>query len=386
MKVCFFSPTAYSYFNPSEFTWAGGAEIQQVQIAQYMKNKGVDVSFIVGDYGQADVEIIGGITIIKSFNPFEGNRKLRFIPDMFKVFKAMKIADADIYNQRSTSFYTGQLAFFASHLGKRFTFSIGIDYNCERNCGGHLVWPMCHLYRYGIKKADAVIAQTEKQKALLKKNFGIDAVVIRNGVFIPKGIEPRLYSSEQAGANYDSHKTDFLWVGSIRRRKRPELFIELAKKVKEAHFTMIGGEGDDRSFYKKIVESAAHVSNLSYIGFVPPDKIHEYYRRAYAYINTSYLEGFPNTYLHSWIYGVPTITIEIDPDGIIENNALGKVCGSFENLVETVRRFCSARKERDEMSMRAFQYVRSNHRIEDKAQDYIDLFESLLKGNIRYSI
>ena len=124
LKVCFFSPTAYSYFDKSKNLWAGGAEIQQVLVAREMAARGIEVSFIVGDYGQDDVEVFGDITVIKSFAPFKGNRKLRFTLDMLKIYRAMKIADADVYNQRSTSFYTGQLAYFAARLKKKFTFSI----------------------------------------------------------------------------------------------------------------------------------------------------------------------------------------------------------------------------------------------------------------------
>ena len=39
---------------------------------------------------------------------------------------AQRIADADVYNQRSTSFYTGQIAWFAARLGRLFTFSLGM--------------------------------------------------------------------------------------------------------------------------------------------------------------------------------------------------------------------------------------------------------------------
>ena len=98
MKVCFFSPTAYSYFKPDRTTWGGGAETQQVLIARHMVMRGIDVSFIVGDYGQPAVEIAEGITLIKSFTPFKGNRKLRFIPDMLSIRRAMRRADADVFN------------------------------------------------------------------------------------------------------------------------------------------------------------------------------------------------------------------------------------------------------------------------------------------------
>jgi glycosyltransferase involved in cell wall biosynthesis len=385
MKICFFSPTAYVYFNPDSNMWAGGAETQQVFIAREMAKRGIDVSFIVGDYGQPDAEIVGGITLIKSFEPFKGNRKLRFIPDMIKIKRAMRIADADIYNQRSTSFFTGQLAYFASQIGRIFTFSIGIDYNCYPDCLGRLPWPLTLLYRYGLNRADGIIAQTEKQQHLLKKNFGIEAVLIRNGVPIPDPDAEihRLVDKEPAGeeATIDGKDggCDLLWVGSLRRRKRPDLYLELARRTPNAKFTMIGGKGDDENYHREIYSLAKSISNVRHIGFVPPDEMNKYYGSAYALVNTSDLEGFPNTYLHSWAHGVPTFTIEIDPDEIIEKNGIGKATGTFEGLVSEIHSICDNPQTRSEMSARALSYVRQNHDIRDRCDDYMRFFEDLLQ-------
>ncbi|MBN2071287.1 MAG: glycosyltransferase family 4 protein [Candidatus Krumholzibacteriota bacterium] len=375
MKVCFFSPTAYSYFNPDADEWAGGAETQQVLLAKQMSLKGIDVSFIVGDHGQEEVEKFGNITVIRSFAPFSGNRKLRFLPDMMKIRRAMRLSGADIFNQRSTSFYTGQLCYFASSLGKQFTFSIGIDYNCYGDCDGNLSFPMTSMYRYGIRNAGAVIAQTQKQKDLLFENMRRESTLIRNGIEILDRVECPVNSGSEKTAE---GRKEFLWVGSFRRRKRPELFLDLARAVPEADFTIIGGGGDDRDFYEMIAANAGSISNLNYPGFIEPEKIEEYYRRAYAYINTSVLEGFPNTYLHSWRRGVPTFTIEIDPDRIIEENGIGECTGSFERLVEAVRELSSDEPMRTRMCRRALEYVAREHDIKDKADEYISLFESLL--------
>ncbi len=372
MKVCFFSPTAYSYFNPEGSEWAGGAETQQILIARHMASRGIDVSFIVGDHGQPEVEIFDGITVIKSFSPFVGNRKLRFVPDMLKIRRAMRISGADIFNQRSTSFYTGQLRWFASSLGKRFVFSIGIDYNCFADCDGKLSFPMTSLYRYGIRNADAVIAQTEKQRRLLSKNIGIDSILIRNGIEIID--DPGQPDDPPAGTG----RKEFLWVGSFRKRKRPDLFLELARLIPEADFTMIGGQGDDPVLFRQIKDEASSIPNLHYPGFKGPDEIEKYYSRAYAYVNTSELEGFPNTYLHSWRRGVPTFTIWIDPDEIIENNGLGACTGTFDQLVESVRGIISDEQSRGGMSRRALEYVAADHDIRDKADEYIRLFQSLI--------
>jgi glycosyltransferase involved in cell wall biosynthesis len=379
MKVCFFSPTAYSYFNPDGSNWAGGAEIQQVLIARNMAERNIEVSFIVGDYGQPDLEIFDGIKVIKSFAPFKGNRKIRFIPDMARIRRAMQVADADIFNQRSTSFFTGQISFFAGSLGKAFTFSIGIDYNCYPDCQGLLTWPMPILYRYGIRHADAVIAQTEKQRELLMNNFGQESVLIRNGIAIYEENGKRIAN----GGSSPKDRPEFLWVGSFRRRKRPELFLELARRIPEADFTLVGGPGDDIPFYREISNQARTIPNLNYEGFVPPGKIEGFYERAYIYINTSVLEGFPNTYLHSWRKGVPVFTMEIDPDSIIEKNGVGVVTGNLDGMIREVKGICRAPDKRTMMSKKSLEYVRNNHDIRDKTEEYINLFEKIILGRSR---
>ncbi|MBN1164765.1 MAG: glycosyltransferase family 4 protein [Candidatus Krumholzibacteriota bacterium] len=373
MKVCFFMPTAYSHFNPSAETWAGGAETQQILIARHMVDRGIEVSFVVGDYGQPEVEIVDGITLIKSFRPFQGNRRLRFIPDMLQIRRALSLADADVYNQRSTAFFTGQIAYFVSRMRRKFTFSLGIDYNCYRNCDGYLRKPIIPLYHYGIRKADAIISQTEYQRRLFQDNFHLDSIVIRNGMVIPLSPDPHPVSSPPGGG------TGFLWVGSFRRRKRPHLFLELARRIPQARFTMIGGKGDDAGYFQSLVEETSSIPNLDYLGFVHPERIDGYYREAFAFINTSYLEGFPNTYLHSWIHGSPTFTLEIDPDGIISKNGIGAVTGDLEEMVRALNLLVRNPERRDEMSIRARRYVEREHDIRDRGDDYIRLFERLLR-------
>ncbi len=385
MKVCFFSPTAYSYFRPDRTAWAGGAETQQLLIANHMKSKGIDVSFIVGDFGQDEVERVDGITIIRSFTPFRGNRKLRFIPDMMKIRSAMKRSGADIYNQRSTAFYTGQLARFASELGAAFTFSLGIDYNCYPDGLGALRWPMTMLYRYGIRSADAVISQTEKQRRLMRENFGRETALIRNGIAIPPADgSPAARSLPRPAPDAPrGSETGYLWVGRLHPSKRPELLLDCARALPGERFTVIGGYAGDERYAARIAEAMKRLPNIEHLPFVPPPEMDAHYRRARALLNTSApsLEGFPNTYLHSWVRGVPVITIGIDPDDIVAKNGLGIVTGTFERFVEAVRRFGSDAAARAAMSARVVAYVGANHDIRDRGDDYINLFESVLRSS-----
>jgi len=371
VKVCFFSPTAYAYFRPDASTWAGGAEMQQVLVARRMLEKGIEVSFIVGDHGQAEVETAGGVTLIRSFRPFAGNRKLRFLPDMLSIRRAMRIADADVYNQRSTSFFTGQMAWFAARLGRAFTFSVGIDYNVYPDCQGLLPRPLAALYRWGIRRADAVIAQTVAQQALMATNFGRDIELIRNGVPFPS--EP-----EQAPPAAPEDPPVFLWVGRSRWTKRPELLVELARRIPQARFVFICSRAADDDYHRSVIDAVRATPNVRHIEFVPPDEIDAYYRRAFALINTSSMEGFPNTYLHAWAHGAPVLTIEIDPDGAISRYGLGLVGGTLEGLAAAVRSLLGDRDLRARLSRNAATYVRVHHDIADRGDDYSRLFERIV--------
>lgn len=370
MKVCFFSPIAYAYFRPRASLWAGGAETQQFLIGRYLAERGVEVSFIVADYGQPEIEFENGIKLIKSFTLFKGNRKLRFFADMLAIRRAMRIADADIYNQRSTAFYTGQLAWFARHLGKLFTFSVGSDYNIYPDAGGAIPRTMAALYRWGIKHADAVIAQTETQRRIMQANFKRDIQLIRNGIPIPE-------TSFDASSIVPS-PPEFLWVGTLRKMKRAELLIELARRVPEANFVLIGSKIGDESYSNSILQAIAKTSNIRHIDFVPPDEIDRFYSRACALVNTSSFEGFPNTFLHAWVHGTPVLTLEVDPDGTITREGLGLVGGTIEGLAACVRRMMVEENIRKEMGRRAREYVRKHHDIKDRGRDYLELFESLI--------
>ncbi|HEY5132611.1 MAG TPA: glycosyltransferase family 4 protein, partial [Candidatus Krumholzibacteriaceae bacterium] len=206
--------------------------------------------------------------------------------------------------------------------------------------------------------------------------------LIRNGITVPSD-EPAPADESEAplGAGARRSPVDdrwFLWVGRFQPTKRPDLFLDLARALPEVRFTMIGGYAGDEKYAVRVTEAAARLANVTHIPFVPPAEIEPYYRRARALINTSSLEGFPNTYLHAWVYGVPVITLEIDPDEIVSKNRIGIVAGTFEGLVEAVRSLRVDESMRSEMSARAFRYVRENHDIKDRGDDYIRFFENVL--------
>lgn len=352
MRVTFVSPPAYSMLVPSGIEFAGGAELQQVTLARWLAGRGHEVAFVVGDFGQPPVMDVDGMKVHRSFRLHTGNRKLRFLPDMMKLRAAIHRSRPQLVNQRSTAFYTGQCCRFSHESGAAFSFSLGIDYNCHRDLMGRSPWPIQRLYAWGIAHADLVLAQTQEQQALMRRNFGRETEVLPNMLALPP---PR--SPGEPGAYV-------LWVGSLARRKQPELFVELARRLPYARFRLVGGPGEDRGYDDHIRELARGVSNLQLSGFVPPARMDELYRDAVLYVNTSRLEGLPNAFLQAWAHGVPAVTLGVDPDGVIAREGLGAVAGSPERLAAAVDELLSDPARRAQAGERGRAHVARRHDVE----------------------
>ena len=66
IKICFVLTYGYSLFNLDKNNPIGGAEVQLYKISKALVKDGrFDVSFVVGDFNQKDLEIREGIKIYK---------------------------------------------------------------------------------------------------------------------------------------------------------------------------------------------------------------------------------------------------------------------------------------------------------------------------------
>lgn len=327
--------------------YIGGEAIQHVLLARAWRDLGHEVSMIVHDDGQGARRVHEGITALAAQTRSGGIPGLRFFhPRASKLLSTLMAADADIYYQSPAGTYTGFTAWYARSTGRQFIFRVASDSDCEREHGRLEFWRDRKLYAFGLRRAHLVAAQTEFQLRMLRENHGIEAHVVNMMVETPA------VAADRVGKDID-----VLWVSNFRPLKRPELALELARQMPNVKFTLVGGPmPNDRTYYEDMLAAADRLPNVTMLGPVRYRESGELFDRAKVFLNTSSIEGFPNTFLQSWVRGVPVVTF-FDPDGLVQRLPLGRVAKSLDDMREAIRGLLEIDVDRQLLGRRAREFA-----------------------------
>ncbi len=344
----------------------GGEPVQQTLLARALARRGHEVSMVVADYGQNDDLELRGIRVFKAYRPNAGLPVLRFIhPRWTLLWSALMRADADLYYTSCAGMEVGLLAVFCKYFGKRLVFRSASDADCDKS---RLLIEYARdrrLYGYGLRRADAVLVQSSAQAQTLLRSYGLKSRVA--GMLV----EPPV--------TVPSHDLDVLWVGNIRRLKRPDRILELAAQLPQFSFHMVGGAlPGEEALYEEVREAAANIPNLCFHGRLSYWDANEMYGRARLLVNTSDVEGFPNSYLQAWIRGVPVVTL-IDPDSVIEREGLGAATDSPAQLSGIIASLLQSRSDWQEASDRCRRFMAREFGEDRILSVYLDTFEELMR-------
>ena len=367
MRLCFVAPKAYGLLSGDpRAPHIGGAEVQQCLVARGLSRRGHAISMVTLDVGQGDARVHDGVAAFRSYRERSGLPGVRFLwPRITSVWAAMGRADASVYYQRTSDSLTGVVAAFCRRRRRRFAFSVGEDSDCLPSLPNCRTRRERALYRYGLRHADVVVAQTRWQREALARSFGVLSVLIRSAAHDPgeptdllRGERPRL-----------------LWAGRLAPQKRPELLIEVARRCPAIDFDVVGARSSGAPG-EDIAAAAAGIPNLHLHGFVAHGQMGGFYERARALVCTSAREGFPNTFLEAWSRGRPVLTT-LDPDDVVATERVGLVAADADGLAAAARRLTERHEEWQAMAGRARHYYVREHRPDRILDDYEGLLGTL---------
>ncbi len=352
LRVCLHAPLLWPLWSDGRIPFTGGAEVQQARIARALVQRGCDVTVVTCDYGQPAEVVVHGVRVRRTYRLEAGLPVLRFFhPRLSRTIAALAAADADVYYVRGASLEVGTTFEVARARRAGFVFAAAHDLDADASL------PLLRSprdrawYVRGLRGADAVVSQTEAQQQGFRAGFARESVVVRNLVEAPA-------TAGDPGAN-----GPIVWLATYKSAKRPEWFVQLARALPQHHFIMCGVvpiPPETTAAWEAAQRAARELPNLEVRGFLDPSQVATLLHGAALFVHTSPAEGFPNTLLEAWSYGIPSLSC-VDPDGVVVRLGLGEVVADTAALIAATERWMAAPDQRRAAGARARAHVIAEH-------------------------
>lgn len=329
-NICFVSPTYYG-------NTVGGVEVQLYFMAKGLaKLDAFNVAYLTTDIDES--RTIDGVRFIRI--PGDTSNK----SCSFEQFEsALDDESPDLVFQQGRKQFTHYSARYCKSRKIPFVFGAASDIDCRylRQVPRFFVeFPLKRLRNpmdisralvmdlrtySAMRSAQIHIAQTETQRNLLERVFGKKSFVYGNPHEIPA--EDELVKDDPPLV---------LWLASVKSSKRPELFIDIARRLKGRGYRMMLAGRMNAESYRKEIEAAASDGTINYVENVAFEDSNALIAKARVFVLTSIYEGLPNTLIQAWLRRTPTVSCGFDPGGLIEDNDLGAYVTSVEAAVDAI--------------------------------------------------
>ena len=208
----------------------------------------------------------------------------------------------------------------------------------------------CH---YALVRAHHLITQNTQQKELALKEFRRESTVIANPI--------DLSASKESCRSFEDRE-HILWIGKADKTKQPEVLVAVAQALPEIKFYMVLNPSHE--VIEQEVRSSAP-SNVTIVAGVARSEVPELMERAFALLNTSRFEGYPNTFLEAYRASAAVVSLNVDPNDVISSEGTGVFAsGDLGQLVDGCKRVATEPESWRSMSKAGKSYV---HRVHGQA-------------------
>lgn len=343
MKIVFINDRIYAYATGAPSA-AGGAERQQWLLARALAARGWSVSVgLRGPLQEGAHILIDGVK-------FCGIGQGQILASWSRFFASEQ---PDFWYWRCASHLFGFGVALAKLNGIRSVFAAGFDRDVkvrEALYERPRWWP---AYAIGLSAADRIVVQHGGQFAELPRRWQRKAHIV-----------PSIALGVNTSRPHAERPQQVAWIATLRQPKRPDLLVEVARRVPHVRFVVCG---DVTTFMtppgygERMVQLFRSTPNIDYRGQVSPEEALLITAESALLLSTADEEGFPNTFLEAWTHGTPVVSLTIDPDRVISLRGLGAVCPNVDQAATMVAELLRHPESRDAMAHRACDHVASAH-------------------------
>jgi glycosyltransferase involved in cell wall biosynthesis len=340
--------------NKHPFDVVGGSEIQCDLIAGELHRRGHEIMYLAVDGKRRSYEVsyrvrpIAGPGLVALWREFR-----KFRPDVVYWRHNKKGLCAAVVAARALG---AALVYSMSHVTDSQKWAFSGSVIASKSAPG---------FGYGLIRASKKLLFGLRSRLNYSAMvWGASGVVTNNAEFlknIPVRHKIAIHNSLQPGGPpFDWPRPYVAWVANIKRRKHPELFVKLARSLKdtEVDFLMVGRIQEEAYRWLEIEEGVPE--NFHMLGPMPPREVNGFLQRSLFLVHTCEPEGFPNNILQAWNAGKPVVSLNFDPEGLLEQQGLGRHSVTWENFERDVRDLINEPETRSAIGLRAREYVTKN--------------------------
>jgi len=184
-------------------------------------------------------------------------------------------------------------------------------------------WVLKVMEKVVVRGSHAITVVSQVQQTYLSEKYGIQSVVIRNGVSAPSLLEPCIIKK------YGLEKKNFvLFAARLVSEKGAHYLIEAWKTLQTDLKLVIAGDCPYETDYVSNLWSLADErEDILFTGHVSGDELTELFSNAYLFVLPSELEGLPIALLEAMSFGRCCLASDI-PENL---EASGGCCFHFKN-------------------------------------------------------
>ena len=273
----------------------GGVETHVYEISKRLAEK-FDVEVITTDpTGKLkSKEEIEGFTV-RRFRSYAPSEAYYFSPALYQYLKK----NSDKYDVIHAHNYHAFPALFAALAKGKRKFVFTPHYHSRG--GSSLRSVLLKFYKLlgalAFRMADAVILVSDFERELVRRDFGVDGVVIPNGIDL---------SRIERAKPFETSERIIFYIGRLEKYKNVQPVIEAMKFLDDFMF-YIAGSGSYENELKTLAKKNGVEERVRFLGFVSEEEKYRWLKACSVLVNLSSLEAFGITVLEALACGKPAI-------------------------------------------------------------------------------
>ena len=328
MKFLFSNPNIIHLINNDNYP-VGGASILQYALAQGLANLNQEVGFLTFLPNKKNFQSTNSnFDLVYCYDQNKGVKILRWLYYRFpRLLLSIIKYKPDVVIEAGAGAMGGILCLISKICRKRFVYFITSDWEVNGEFLKNALPHERYLFLYTLKKADIVVSQNNYQKENLRNKYGIKSFILRTPFQVDYKKESREFQDKKS-----PDQQYILWVGNFRPAKGVENLLKIAQMIPGIKIKVTGKQIYSSPQFNSLLAELMTLPNIDYLGYILKADLVRLIQNARALLCCSTREGFPTTFIEAWFFGIPVVTLNYDPDNLIQNNNLGFVCKDHKDV------------------------------------------------------